>query len=383
MNQKKSAVFIGHFSPGSETLHVAASPAGNQVQRQILKEFKSKFSQFEIICYSMAPMPAWPRGKLIHRSKTEENIKFIGFINIQIIKHIIFAIRFLIKCLSNPPLLCLQYNSYLFENLALLIIKKINNDIEISIIIQDIWVVKNAPFFSKVGIRSLFEKTSLSLAKKFDLIFPISEEIIKDFKLSPSKSFLFQGGVTEFAKTLITKIPYPSLKVGVFAGALEPYNGIDLLVKEWIRQKIPYCLHVFGRGSLSALVADAANASKYVKYHGFQPENVIIDLQSKAYWNFCFRFSNGLEQKYFFPSKIFNILAAPGSVIVNDFYGLTSPLRNHVTIIRDDFSNLLSALVSAEKIICIDAVHFRRNFLLANHNWETLINKLMLIKNIV
>lgn len=372
-----NAVFIGHFAPYSQARDQASSSAGNQVQRQIFRDFSDQCAPDVTACYVMTPQPFWPRGPLIVKSSIEGPIDFFGYLNLPILKHVIFALRLLTRIWVTRPQLCLQYNSYLFENLALLLYRLCLRRSTVAIIIQDIHDFAGASLLSKRGIRAIFERASLSVAKRFDIIVPISSAIIKDFQLDVSKCFVFQGGITEFAVQVMRGQAQELEEIGVFAGGLEPHNGIDQLVDQWLASGVEQQLHVFGRGSLELHVEQAVLKSDRIVFHGFQPEHVVLDWQRKARWNFCLRYSLGLNQTYFFPSKFFNILCAPGAVVVNDFYALPDAVRDHLCIVKDDLSDLAASLLSAIDLSNPKSVDARREIVRSKHSWRSCIGQII------
>jgi glycosyltransferase involved in cell wall biosynthesis len=370
-------VFIGHFGRASDIHRNASSAAGNQVQAQILQELSSQCGGESVVCYSMIPESFWPRGPLILKSSFNNGVMFIGYMNLPILKHIIFSIRFFWQLFKFRPNLCLQYNSYLFENASLLLFRFFVQTCALAVIIQDVHVGGLTRLFSKQSLRSLFGYISLYLAGKFDIVVPISSAIISDFHFKESKCFVFQGGITQFAIEVMSGQDILPLDIGVFAGGLEPHNGVDLLVDQWVASGIKQQLHVFGRGSLSRHIEQVALTSDRIIFHGFQSEDVILVWQKKARWNFCLRYSIGLNQKYFFPSKFFNILCAPGAVVVNDFYGLPETLRDQLCIVKDDLSDLADRLQSTTNAFNTNCINFRREIVRTKHSWCACINQIL------
>jgi glycosyltransferase involved in cell wall biosynthesis len=371
------AAFVGHFTPLSLALEHASSAAGNQVQRQIFKELSQQYGIEGAICFAMTPSPAWPRGPFISRSHTEGSNAFIGYLNLPVLKHIVFALRLLARLMIFRPQLCLQYNSYLFENFALLLYRWICRDSALAIIIQDVHVAVGKSLLSRAGLRSHSEHISLRFAKRFDMTVPISSAIITDFHLEPSKCMVFQGGITDFAVQVMSGQAQALMDVGVFAGGLELHNGIDRLVDQWLGGGIQQQLHVFGRGSLDRHVEQAALKSDRIIFHGFQPEHVVLAWQLKARWNFCLRYSRGLNQTYFFPSKFFNILCAPGAVVVNDFHALPDTVRDYLCVVSDDLSNLAEHLSAAASLSSPDCVRARREIVRLKHSWHSCIGEIV------
>jgi len=375
-------IFVGHFAPSCHAMDEASSAAGNQVQRQIIKELEFKCGAANVASYSMAPSPAWPHGPLVSRSLVEGSVAYIGYINLPVIKHIEFAVRLLIAILRSRPQLCLQYNSYLFENIALVLVRLFLSKIALCICIQDIHVSPQVSIFSKRGLRSFSERASLWVARRFNIIVPISDSIIDDFHLDRSKCFVFQGGITDYAEKLMKQSELiPLQDIAVFAGALEPHNGIDLLVDQWITSKIEWPLHVFGRGSLHEHVSLAAEHTGKIVFHGFQPEHVVFKWQCKARWNFCLRYSLGLNERYFFPSKFFNIVCASGAVLTNDFHGIPVSLREHIIVISEDLSDLSDRLTETFELADQNMVVMRHEIVVDEFSWGTCIGKILEMKN--
>jgi hypothetical protein len=370
-------VFIGHFSPSSLCLEEASSPAGNQVQRQILHELIQGCGLDRVTCFSMCPQPFWPKGRLYFRSIVEDSIEFLGYPNLPVIKHLVFALRLFVRLIMLRPKICLQYNSYLLESLTLILYRTIRRRSSIAIIIQDIHVASGVKMLSKAGLRVLVERISLRLARRFNMIVPISSAIVVDFNLPLSNSFVFQGGITEFATRIMSEGQQDLAEIAVFAGGLESHNGIDRLVDEWLVGGIAHTLHVFGRGSLAKHVEQAALQSDRIVFHGFQSEEVILSWQRLARWNFCLRYSVGLNQSYFFPSKLFNILCAPGTVVVNDFHGIPTSIRPYLCIVADDLSDLAERLPASSMLSSPHSVFARRQIVCTQHSWRSCVTQLI------
>lgn len=365
--------FIGHFSSRANSKNVASSSAGNQVQRQITEELSQNISG-KIFSFSMEPASAWPKGKLVYKSSSEGEITFIGYLNLPIIKHVLFSIRVLYKAILIKPELCVQYNSYVFENIALIIFKILHSSTFLVIFIQDVNVCKCYFKSLKKCISSFSEKISISFVRYFDLIIPISHEIISDFNLPLKNCFVFQGGITKYAELFINQIYEKDLEeIAVFAGSLEAHNGVDRLVNSWISLDIKNILHIFGRGSLQDYIIEAANKSKFIIFHGHRSEEQILEWQQRSRWNICLRYSEGLNQKYFFPSKFFNLAYAPGAVIVNDFHALPLALRQYVQVVSDDLSDLQNALTCGIDLSSAKILSQRRVILKSNYNWNACI----------
>ncbi len=359
-------LFVGHFSPLKEKLGSASSAAGNEVQRSIIKELGEQCGEQNVIALSMSPHPAWPRGKLIVPAAREGDIEFPAYINIPLLKHIIFSFFISSKIILYKPSLILQYNSYFFENIFIYILSRISKS-NTAAYIQDI----NLGTSKSISMTSLLERWSISIAKRFDLLVPISEAIIEDFKLRRENSIIFQGAPTEVGSKLM-RCGWEQLdEIAVYAGALSRHNGVDRLVQEWIRQKLPWTVHIFGRGELEDFVRQAEiDGDGKVSYHGYRSTDHLLEWQSRARWNICLRYSEGIHQEYFFPSKFFNICCAPGSVVVNEFHGIPDIIRKYLIILPFDLSCMLNSL-DADRHSKLGVTTSRRRQTIRSHfSWK-------------
>ncbi len=369
---------MGHFSPLESALGDAASVAGEQVQRQILAELMRLVPGGDVIAYSMMPARAWPRGPLLCHGSVEDRIRFIGYPNLPVLRHVVFSLRLLFRLALIRPRLCISYNSYFFENMALLASRALCRKQKLAIVIQDLLILGGVPAYSRAGVRSCWERAALQMARTFDVLVPISDRIVEDFRLNRTSCFVFQGGITDFAARLAeTPLTNELQPIGVFAGMLEPHNGIDRLLHRWTTGTPPGVLHVFGRGSLEAAAASAAANSPHVVFHGHQPPEVIEGWLRDARWNFCLRYDVGLNQAYFFPSKFFNIVCAAGIPVVNEFGGLPPDLRPHVCIVDDDLVNLFDRISQFPHQSDPEGVRIRRSLVLQRYSWHDCVKRIL------
>lgn len=332
--------FVGAYNQDFNAANMADSPAANQVQCKIIDELVKCYGEREVSSLSFTPTRSWPYGPLAVCTKRYKNGLSLGYLNISVFKNIIFSCRMLKHLYKCGVDVVVKYNATFSEAVALRILKLLKKDIFICIIIQDV----NYPQPGAKMLLGFLEQCSVKLCRGIDFIVPITESIVKDFGLPIDRVMVFNGGITrqteEIMKVDSTKQDPPKEDYAVFAGALERYNGIDLLIQKWIEFKIPMRLHVFGKGSLSNLVSSAVITSDTIVYHGFVTEEVISDWQRAASFNICLRFPVDLSARYFFPSKLFNVLAARGAVVTNDFANFPKSLRPLCSIVYDDFQNL-------------------------------------------
>ena len=310
-----ATLFIGKFSESGASQNKFASAAGDLVQQQIIYELKTLLPTQIVHYISMEPNRVFPGGNLFSAGAYDHNGEFIPYINLPIVKNIIYAIKIFRYCLRLRPGLVIQYNSYLFENISILLYRYLFGA-KVCQIVQDVRVGAEFSWLAREQ-----DRLANKLLKRFDYVLPITQAVADKFMLDSGKYHIFHGGVTrrgfELAESKSNIKPF-----AVFAGALERHNGVDKLIRFWNDRSPNLDLHIFGRGSLASLVAASSIGNQRIKYHGFQSQDEIMKWQRIAKFNFCFRYSDGLQEDYFFPSKFFDLACAPGLLIVNKFKNL-------------------------------------------------------------
>lgn len=308
------------------------SAAGDLVQKQIFESSPQSEKKYFV---AMQPVAVWPKGRLFVKGSKSYNGEFVTYINLPIIREIIFAL-IILKNLSGVNYV-FQYNSYFFSNLVITLFKHIFNYKSI-VIMQD---YRSGEMFSKKDL--LADKMASFFLPFFDGYILITKKFIEFFNLNKNKSIVFPGAITEHGVDALNDTREVDLhEIAVYAGALESHNGVDVLIENWIKQDIDIPLHIFGRGSLSSYVESINN--KNIIFHGFQSSSMVYKWQSKAKYNFCLRMSTGLNEEFFFPSKFFNLVCYRGKLIVNDFKNLPLDIKPHLLVLDSDFSNLRSLL---------------------------------------
>lgn len=314
---------------------IAASAAADMVQSEILCQLRRIFNNLMVV--SVKPVATFPKEGLFGLKIVTSNKKLnISLPNIIILRDLLRFIYILFVGLVYKPKLFIIYNPGLLHFLCGLIFKLFYKTRFVQII-QDINISR---------IASLCCRTNYPLCTKLykfaDYSIIVNGAIATDFKIT-KKYDVFPGGLTAQARSLL-KSNCVIENIAVFAGALERYNGIDQLIKFWINNNINICLHVFGKGTefnqLSALCAGSAK----VILHGFVEPEIVAKFQSHAKFNFCLRYSIGINRNYFFPSKMFEVLSCPGVPIVNDIVDFDPRLNDFVLKVDKDFSNLMEIL---------------------------------------
>ncbi|APR71769.1 hypothetical protein [Acinetobacter haemolyticus] len=307
----------------------SVSAAGDLVQKQIFESIECSGEKKYFVAIS--PAPVWPKGPLFIKGSKQDDGKFISYLNLPVLRELIFSLCILMSLGKASTVI--QYNSYFFTNLVIILFKRILNYKSI-IILQDYRI---GSLFSKKDL--IADKFASKLLKYFDGYVPITNKFVEHFNLDAAKSVVFPGAITVHGIDSLDQIENIVVEsFAVYAGALEKHNGVKKLVDQWVNQNIEIPLHIFGRGNLQGYIESLNN--KNIIFHGFKSSAEVYSWQVRAKYNFCFRFSDGLDEEFFFPSKFFNLVCYKGQLVVNDFKNLPNDLKPYLLIVEDDLSNL-------------------------------------------
>jgi len=340
--------FVGAFDD-VDAVNFRGSAAGAKVQTEIIEALSS---QLELVsAFVMPERPSWPVGRLFINGSTSGFVKFLPIFNLGFIKKPWFFSILLFYLFRERPRILFQYNSSISGALFSLVARLVS--CKSVLILQDL----NAPvsfgwsFFLKPKIIFGYVYAKI-IPLCFDLYIPISNSYIEDLALPEDRCMVFQGGALKaFIRAASQSYMPSSRSTAVFAGALEEYNGVDILVSNWpTREEFKCQLNVFGKGSLQPYVESFSSQNDNVVFHGFQNPSIVDDYVLRADFNFCLRYSKGIKQAYFFPSKFFDMVLSRGVIVCNDFENIPSDLRKYLTFVDDDLSGLISVLRGAQKL---------------------------------
>ncbi|GGP57841.1 hypothetical protein GCM10009347_25350 [Shewanella algicola] len=367
MNNK--VIFVGHFSNVGALKNSAASPAGDIVQQKIIDDSKDVFGVENFYYLSMEPRACWPKGSLFENGTSDSSGCFISFFNLPIIKNLIFSLLIFYKIVKERPHKVIVFNNYPFESFFILFSSFIVSTKTV-LILQDLKVGGEFSFLSKVQ-----DYLASKLARFYKVFIPVSSTLTNYLKVDVNKEIVFKGGVTDFGFQA-SKYPKYVDSIATFAGALEKHNGIDKLIKAWSMNKQRMDLHIFGRGSLQSEVLRFSNQFDNIIYHGLVEQDVVLSFQMRSKFNFCLRYSEGINEKFFFPSKFFNVSMCPGAMVCNDFYGLPNYRGGEKFVLNQNLSNLNDILSLSDEEIS-DASLIRKDYILLNHTWKSLLTRLV------
>jgi hypothetical protein len=364
--------FVGAFD-NVDMQDFRGSAAGAKVQTEIIEALSDHLEALTALI--MPERPSWPKSRLLIKSSMLGAVKFLPIINLALIKKPWFFGILLFYFFRERPRILFQYNSSISGAIFSLVIRFFS--CKSLLILQDL----NAPisfswrlFSSPKNIIGYIYTKLIPLC--FDYYIPITNSYVKNLKLPEVRCIVFQGGVLKSSIRAANRsyIPKPENNA-VFAGALEEYNGIDLLVKKWpMPEELDFQLNIFGRGSLNSYIESFSGINHNIVFHGFKSPAVVDDYIARSDVNFCLRYSKGIKQEHFFPSKFFDLILFEGTLVCNKFENIPSDLELYLTFVDDDLEDLVNFLKC--KLQSHSALLPSKNkFLEENYTWSGFFSK--------
>lgn len=360
--------------------NIAYSSAGEQVQREILDSLEMQFPDNDsVLCVSYQPFQIWPSGPLFVKSLSIDNFIFPAYINLPVIKTYIFSFYHILFSLRYKPKYIFKYNINFLSSLSLFCVNLFSKT-KICLVVQDVNILSNSCTLKRFS--NLLNRAALIISNRFDGLIPITQRISDDFGMPTHKSIVFPGGVTAQTRRIIQLGHHQSYATlqnrAVFAGALEPYNGVDVLISIWEKVQMGLPLYIFGNGSLSEEVKRASLDSRSnIFYMGQCDEEIVSSYIASSSINICLRYSKNIEEEYFFPSKFVNLCAAPGAIIVNKFKNIPESILQHCHVLEDDSDGVFERAKNADANLIRMQHEGRMKWIEANGDWHGVVTKMM------
>lgn len=195
-------------------------------------------------------------------------------------------------------------------------------------------------------------------------------------------SEIFYGGYSgEVQKSKNLKNSGNRPKNIVYAGTLSKLNGVDLLIDLVSNTKLELTLDIFGDGECRESVKTASEKITQITYHGLVKREVVLQKMREADFLPLPRRTNNDYYKWFFPSKIIEMIAMPGITICSEMKGVTDVISEVVVLEKiSNWKDLEMAIVdsmntSPEKLLIKER---QREILFSTQfNWDLLPSKLI------
>jgi len=361
-------LFLGHFS-NYNCVRSGASAAGDAVQRKIVRSLEG-LDFCDVSAISQRPARSWPKDKLLFSKSKDKYAIYPSIINFAFLRDLCFGLSCFVHILKLRPNKVVQYNSYLFVNIFV-ILASLFIKFEKIVIVQDYRVVGDFKLVSR-----LHDKIAGRFVRFYSFVIPVTDALAKELKLRENQFSVFPGAL-EHDGLLDSPNDFPVLQENstltiLYAGALERHNGVDKLIRAWRLAPNNANLLIYGRGTLEKEVSDADRDCENVSYLGFASKEEIHAKMLTSDFNVCFRFSDGLDERFFFPSKFFSINCYPGFALINEFCGLPDGFKEIGILVDPDLSNLPDILNMGSSVLS-NKTRERQNYLYSNFRWSVFL----------
>lgn len=346
VNTRPVTCFVGVLVPDEPSFRGPAfSRAGLMFQEGLLGGLRAAGMGPENI-YSIEPLPALPRGTKFFGTtgtfctRAGLSVTMLPFINVHPLKWVTSGLAVFatiaawswrnrrrpraVQCLNltMPPGLFVWVAARLTGSRAVVWVLDV---FEPGTLVPDTW-------FRRLDFALL-----RWLLPRFDGIMVVSQAIADDF--APSRRVCrIEGGV--FPELLLSprasvdRRPTDVFRI-VLSGSLESYNGVHIALSALELLPPGYELVVAGAGSLSERVRAAAAANPRLIFTGFLDFDRLLALYASSDLLLNLRLTRSLDTKYFFPSKLMELLAS-GTPVLSTCTGHVRDVYGHVLYLLED-----------------------------------------------
>jgi glycosyltransferase involved in cell wall biosynthesis len=375
--------FIGTFvGDGASFQGPAFNRAGQMFQAELVRGV-SDAGLVPSAIYSLEPVPAFPRApRLVGRvgllaATSVIRVRLIPFLNVQPLKVLTAGLSTLALLVAwawrhrGQPRVMYVINLTMPPGLFVWLAARLTRSRAV-VSVLDVWRPGGiVPDTWKWRLDFAMQRW---LLPRFDGHMVVSRAIAED--LIPGRHVcLIEGGVPADrvgpSPTGIRAVPPFRI---VLAGTLESYNGVELVAQALALLPDGYELIIAGAGSLEARAADLAARDPRVSFRGFLSFDDVIELYRSADLLLNARLTKAMDTRYFFPSKLMELLVS-GTPVLSTCTGHVESEYGHVLyLLREETPEALAARI--QEIRAIDPAEHRalgaraRDFMLREKTWD-------------
>jgi glycosyltransferase involved in cell wall biosynthesis len=338
---RPAIAFVGVLASADPAAHGAAfNRAGQMFQEGLLNGLSAAGMPANILL-SLEPIPAFPGGGRIFGrsgrfvSGSGRAVRLLPFINIHPLKwftaglSVVGAVAWwswrhrgrprLVHCvnISMPPGLFVWLTAKLTGTRTL-------------VSVLDVFIP------GELVPDTLFRRLDFALHRwllpRYDGLMVIAKAIADDFVPGRRVCFLDGGIAPEpFAaapRERRSRTAGAPFRI-VLSGSLERYNGVELALDAMTRLPEGFELIFAGNGSLTPLVREAVKRDPRISYRGFLDFKDVLDLYWSADLLLNLRLTRAVDTRYFFPSKLMELLAS-GTPVLSTCTGHVEKEYGHV-----------------------------------------------------
>ncbi len=376
---------VGSIVPDDDRFYGPAFNRAAQMFQDELIYAVSRAGLSDIEVLSIEPIPAFPRIKRIFgRTGTEVSrrgihIRLLPFVNIHPLKVLTSGLSTMTALLKwawrhrGSPRVIHAINLSVPPGVFIWLAARLSRS-RVSVSVLDVW--KPGHLVPDSLARRFDFWMQRRLLPRFDGHMVVAASIADDF-LSGRSVCLLEGGIAADRFASSGEAPASSgddrFRI-VLAGSLESYNGLRLV--EGAMRMLPedYELVIAGTGSLDGLAREWADRDPRIRFLGFLPFEEVLDLYQSAHLLLNARITKAIDTRYFFPSKLMELLAS-GTPVLSTCTGHVESEYGHVLyLLRDETPEALAARIEEIRGVADDERRElgrrAREFMLTEKTWH-------------
>ncbi|UBV42719.1 glycosyltransferase [Deinococcus taeanensis] len=346
MSQPLKILFIGSVVPDTAQYRTSAfSRAGNLAQQGMLTGIAEAGAHISVL--SFQPVPAFPRSLRWwvrgQRLSSGYKQRLVPFVNIPYLKQVSLACAFVFQgwyqIRRTKPHVLMSYNVNTFISAPLLLLSRL-------LCVPYVPVVYDVDVPGATVPDGPLQRLEYRWATWILPLLPaaVTGTALIGRDLMPGRpTLIVEGGLNKeqqtYAPTAFTSDTTFDI---VFAGALEKYNGVDVLMDAmaWLPDHVR--LHIAGQGRMCSAVQAYAAADDRIVYHGLLDMDGLRRLYAKGDLLVNHRSDQRLDSRYVFPSKLIEYLAAGIPVVSTRFRSLPEEYLPFLELLLDESPRALA-----------------------------------------
>lgn len=318
-------------------------PFAQQKFEEILIEgFKQNNVPLDIL--STLPILRWPHFKKVfinHKSK-ESNHIYLKFINLPIIKQFTIILSHFIELYKwnkknkKEKKIVLIYGTNPINSLVPILFKKILN-FKVTVIVSEI------NYYSYFDTSNLFKrlkkwiylKILRTIENNYDGYILISKYMNEVINKNKKPSLIIEAICQQ---TSFNEISYFNRNKNiVYAGSLFKKYGISKLVEAFTRLNLDnFTLDIYGTGDYVDDIIEISKKNSKIRYFGTADNEIIKDIEKRAYLLVNPRPSNEAITRYSFPSKTIEYFSSRTACLITKLKGIPDEYFKYCYYFEDE-----------------------------------------------
>ena len=194
---------------------------------------------------------------------------------------------------------------------------------------------------------SLFLKLIDSVTSNFSSYILLTDAMSPMINKKNRPYIVMEGLVDKRMEDRIVESTYSDnrLKHIIYAGGIYEKYGVKMLIDAFVNLDVQGLeLHIYGSGDMEHDMPRYEAIDCRVKYHGVQPNAVVVEHQLKAMLLVNPRFTNDAEYtKYSFPSKNMEYMVSGTPVLTTNLPGMPAEYHEYVYILENETTEALTS----------------------------------------